>query len=59
MDGGPLQAALMMTSSESERQRLLCISDNRLLVFGGGGEPQAKYSLFILSFTLTSAVIEL
>lgn len=35
MDGGPLQAALMMTSSESERQRLLFISDNRVLVFGG------------------------
>lgn len=37
LDGGPSQAALMMTSSESERQRLLFISDNRLLVSGGVG----------------------
>lgn len=35
MDGGPSQAALMMTSSESGRQRLLFIFDNRLRVAGG------------------------
>lgn len=53
MDGGPLQAALMMTSSESERQRLLFISDNGVLVFGGESwenkeQPQAKYCLNFL-----------
>lgn len=58
VEGGPWKAALMMTSSESESQRLFFISDNRLLVSVGGGadgwgkkeQPRAEYSLPLLCF---------
>lgn len=57
VEGGPWKAALMMTSSESESQRLFFISDNRLPVSGGGADrwgkkeqPRAKYSLPLLCF---------